>query len=85
MGVSDINGDGKPDILLSNTPMGANAVCYMNGVTLSGVADLHTEVDQAWKIVGVGDFNSDVKSDILRRNIAPGPNAAKTGSGPRTG
>jgi hypothetical protein len=46
MGVGDINGGGKPDILWRNTPTGANAVWYIDGVTLSSVADLPTEVDQ---------------------------------------
>ena len=35
VGTGDFNGDGKPDILWRNTTTGANAVWYMNGVTLS--------------------------------------------------
>jgi hypothetical protein len=79
MDVGDFNVDGKPDILWRNTPTGANAVCYIDGVTLSRVADLLTEVDQTWKIAGVGDFNGDLKPEVLRRKTGRGPNACQNG------
>ena len=52
-GMCDFNNDGKTDILWRNTTTGANYVWYMNGVTVSGGADV-TGMDPAsgWTIVG---------------------------------
>ena len=50
----DFNGDGKPDILWRNTTTGANAVWYMDGVTLLGVADLPALPNGAYALVGTG-------------------------------
>jgi C1A family cysteine protease len=71
----DFNGDGKPDILWRNTSTGANAVWYMNGATVSGVADLPGLSNLAYTIGGTGDFNGDGKPDILWRNTSTGANA----------
>jgi parallel beta-helix repeat protein len=72
---SDINNDGKPDLLWRNAATGANAVWYMDGVTLSGIADLPALPNAAYAIVGTGDFNGDGKTDVLWRNTVTGANA----------
>jgi uncharacterized repeat protein (TIGR01451 family) len=64
-----------PVILWRNTVTGANAVWYMDGVTLSGIADLPALPNAAYAIVGKGDFNGDGKTDILWRNMVTGANA----------
>jgi hypothetical protein len=74
-GISDFNGDGKPDILWRNTTNGQNAVWFMNGTTVTGFAVFDNMTDQNWKIVGTGDFNYDNRTDILWRNTANGQNA----------
>ena len=51
VGTGDFNGDGRPDILWRNTTSGQNAVWYMNGVALTGVADL-PGLSGPWTIVG---------------------------------
>jgi hypothetical protein len=68
--IIDIDGDGKTDILWSNTSSGRTTVWYLNGVMWSGsYADiLPTVNDPNWTIVGVADFNGDRKLDILMRN-----------------
>jgi hypothetical protein len=72
---NDFNGDGKPDILWRNTVTGANAVWFMDGVTLSGISDLPALPNPQYTIVGTGDFNGDGKPDILWRNTVTGANA----------
>ena len=69
MGVSDFNGDGKPDILWRHTS-GVNYVWYMNGVTATGGNYLPSVPDANWAIVGVSDFNGDGKPDILWRHTS---------------
>jgi hypothetical protein len=77
VGVGDLNGDGKPDIIWRNTSTGVNVVWYMNGVTLIGSPFLPPEPDQTWTIAGVSDLNNDANPDIIWRNIGPGPNAGQ--------
>ena len=52
VGVFDMNGDGKPDILWRNTTTGANTVWYMDGVNLISTANLAPVADPNWSIVG---------------------------------
>jgi hypothetical protein len=72
---NDFNGDSKPDILWRNTVTGANAIWYMDGVNLVGIADLPALPSTSYALVGVGDFNGDSKPDILWRNTVTGANA----------
>ena len=59
----DFNGDGKSDILWSNTTTGQTEVFLMNGGTVATTgAALNNGVNL--KAVGTGDFNNDGKSDI---------------------
>src|SRR5260370_31183480 len=71
VGTGDFNGDGKWDIVWSDTS-GNVAIWEMNGTTVlnpnaAGVGNVAT----TWSIVGTGDFNGDDgKWDILRRDTS---------------
>ena len=49
---ADLNGDGKPDLVLRNQASGLAVAAYMDGVTLIGAAALPTVSDLTWAIVG---------------------------------
>ncbi len=74
VGVTDFNGDSKPDILWRNSSTGQKLVWYLNGATRIGQSAevLPAVSDLNWKIVSVRDFNSDGKPDILWRNSSTG-------------
>ncbi len=64
-GTGDFNGDGKSDILWTDSS-GDIAIWEMNGTTIlnpsaTGVGSLST----VWSVAETGDFNGDGKSDIL--------------------
>jgi hypothetical protein len=66
VGQRDFNGDGKADLLWSNTN-GDTQVWLMNGTTVSSTPDLGP-IGNGWSVVGTGDFNGDGFGDILWRN-----------------
>jgi glycosyl hydrolase family 113/VCBS repeat protein/FG-GAP repeat protein len=66
VGQRDFNGDGKADLLWSNSN-GDTSIWLMNGTTVSSTSDLGI-VGNGWSIVGTGDFNGDGYGDILWRN-----------------
>jgi hypothetical protein len=70
---TDVDGDGKSDILWRNSATGQSAL-WDNGNSASGHF-LTTVADPTWKMAGVGDFGGDGKSDVLWRNTATGQNA----------
>jgi hypothetical protein len=49
---ADVNGDGKPDLVLRHQASGLVVAVYMDGVTVIGAAALPTVSDMAWAIVG---------------------------------
>ena len=67
----DLNGDGKSDILLSNTATGERAVWLMNGTTISAGASLGV-LSTNWVFSAIGDFNGDGKTDIFLTNTTTG-------------
>ena len=66
---ADLNGDGKPDIVLENVASGQRAVWLMSGVTRTSSVYLPA-APASWKIVGRGDFNGDGKTDLVFQNFA---------------
>lgn len=63
----DFNGDGKSDILWSNSTTGQTEVFLMNGGTVATTgAALNNGTNL--KAIGSGDFNNDGKSDIMFQN-----------------
>ncbi len=64
----------KVDILWRNISSGLNHYWYLDGVTYVGSADIASETNLSWMIVGRGDFNNDGQSDILWRNSSNGQN-----------
>ncbi|MCA9420989.1 MAG: VCBS repeat-containing protein, partial [Nitrospira sp.] len=68
---SDLNGDGKADIVWRNVRTGEVAVWLMDG-GLIGSSGFLGGVSSDWQIVGVGDVNSDGMADIVWRNTLSG-------------
>ena len=70
-GIGDFNGDGKADILWTNTVTGDRAMWLMNGVSAISTAIMAT-VPLDWSISGTGDFDGDGKADIFWSNTVTG-------------
>lgn len=68
---SDLNGDGKADIVWRNVKTGDVAVWLMNGGII-GSSGFLGGVPSDWKIVGVGDVNDNRMADIVWRNTTSG-------------
>ncbi len=64
---SDLNGDGKSDLLVQSSA-GTTTAWLMNGTTISSSTALLTN-DPNWSISHIADFNGDGKADILWRNV----------------
>jgi YVTN family beta-propeller protein len=69
---SDVNGDGRSDIVMRNTTTGVVSVWQMNGLTVQSVNTIGTVADTAWELLGEGDFDGDGKADLLWRNTVTG-------------
>ena len=72
--LGDFNGDGKADILLTNTTTGERAIWLMNGATITAGASLGL-LPTAWSFEGTGDFDGDGKADIILTNTVTGERA----------
>ncbi|SFK45011.1 Repeat domain-containing protein [Lysobacter sp. cf310] len=70
VGVTDLNGDGRSDLLWENPSQGLMAYWWMNGFTIqsSGVK----VIDPAYRIAATGDYNGDGLGDILWTNATTG-------------
>ena len=77
-GVSDMDGDGKSDILLRNLDDGKLHIYLMDGLTRKSndyVRRSDTSIislTPSWVVVGVNDMDGDGKSDIVLRNLKDG-------------
>jgi FG-GAP-like repeat len=72
VGMGDLNGDGKSDIVWQNTNSGQVYEWLMNGTQIIGAGFLGNNTDPAWQVVGVGDINHDGKADIIFQNSNSG-------------
>ncbi|MDR4485133.1 MAG: FG-GAP-like repeat-containing protein [Nitrospirales bacterium] len=67
---SDVNGDGKADLVWRNSN-GATAIWFMNGTAIAS-AGFPGGVPLKWQIAGVGDVNGDGKADVIWRHSTSG-------------
>ncbi|HEY0663336.1 MAG TPA: VCBS repeat-containing protein, partial [Thiobacillaceae bacterium] len=70
--LTDMNGDGKSDLLYRNTATGQVWRMTMNGFAITGAGMVYHEPNTAWKIIADADFNGDLVSDLLWRNSSNG-------------
>ena len=69
---TDLNGDGKSDLLYRNSSTGQVYRMLMNGFAITNAAMAYVEPNLAWNIVGDADFSGDGVSDLLWRNGSTG-------------
>ena len=50
--IADLNGDGKPDLVLRHQLSGVAAVIYLDGVNATGAGLLPTVADVTWALIG---------------------------------
>ncbi len=70
--LTDLNGDGKSDLLYRNFTTGQLYRMLMNGFTITNQTMAYTEPNTAWKVINDGDFNGDGVTDLLWRNSTDG-------------
>ena len=69
---TDLDRDGKPDLLWQNATSGDLFVWYMNGVTPATYAPFPYSCPADWEFVGVTDLNNDGSPDLLFQNKTTG-------------
>ena len=69
---TDLDGDGKADLIWRNAQTGDVSEWLMNGPAMKQAGVLLSGVPLAWKIVGMGDFDGDGKGDLMWRNTQTG-------------
>jgi hypothetical protein len=67
----DFNGDGKADVVWSNSATGDRAIWFLNGTAVSSFGYL-AGIPTDWHIVGAADFDGDGKTDLLWENVTTG-------------
>ncbi len=73
VGVADLTGDGRPDILFRNVETGQNRIWKMNGNVRIDEIKL-PPANPNWRLGGLGDFNGDGHVDLMWRNTKTGQN-----------
>jgi hypothetical protein len=72
VGIGDLDGDGKADLVWRNRSTGMVFGMLMNGLAVSSSGVVYTEPDLNWEIVSIGNYTSDAKADLLWRNKTTG-------------
>lgn len=70
--VTDLDGDGKPDILFQNQATGQLVYWIMNGASFVRYGFLPDPGSVSWKVVATADFNKDGSADIVLQNQQTG-------------
>jgi hypothetical protein len=68
--VTDLNVDGRGDMLWRNASSGQVYRMLMNGFAITDGGFAYSEPNTAWKIAGEGDFDNDGITDLLWRNTS---------------
>jgi hypothetical protein len=74
VGVADLNGDHKLDLIWQHST-GNLAAYYLNGTVATGAIDVSLN-DPTWKVRAVGDYNLDGHPDLIFQNVVNGQIAA---------
>jgi FG-GAP-like repeat/Fibronectin type III domain len=69
---TDLDGDGKADLVWRNTATGDVAIWLMDGLTLKQGKVIAARKNLAWQIVELGDVDGDGKADLVWRNTTTG-------------
>jgi hypothetical protein len=69
---TDLNGDGKSDLLYRNFDTGQVYRMLMNGFSMNAAGTAYTEPNLAWSVVADADFTGDGITDLLWRNASTG-------------
>ncbi|PYR33608.1 MAG: VCBS repeat-containing protein, partial [Acidobacteria bacterium] len=72
VGVGDVDGDGRADLVWRHTQTGDVAVWLMNGATVVRSAVVASSVPLAWRIAKVVDIDGDGKADLVWRHTQNG-------------
>jgi hypothetical protein len=72
VGVGDLNGDGKADLVWRSRSTGMVFSMLMNGLAVSSNAVVYTEPSLNWEIVSIDNYTTDNKADLLWRNKTTG-------------
>jgi hypothetical protein len=68
--ISDVNGDGKSDLIWRNSSLGQTAIWLMNGIASTASAVISSNAASA--VSHSGDFNGDGNADLVWRNSSNG-------------
>ena len=82
VGVGDVNGDGKGDLIWRHTENGDVAIWFMDGQHVMQEPIIAPAVPLAWRIVGIGDLDGDGKADLIWRHTQNGDVAVWLMNGP---
>jgi hypothetical protein len=74
VGVADLNGDGKPDVLWRHEGTGELRAWFVDGTTVTGTSAVASGqvAGPAWRVAAVIDLTRDGKADILWSNPGTG-------------
>jgi hypothetical protein len=81
VGMGDLDGDGKADLVWRHGGNGQNLAWMMNGTAVRSLATLTAVTDLGWQVQGLADFDADGRADVVWRNTRTGRNILWTMDG----